>query len=231
MGWKKPLTARQPAFSATAFVLVYGGNVGVAAGVETVIAAMRLVKTGRETVLVIAGSGSQLAACRKLAQGMDGMPEVRVLFHSPWAAEETSQVLAAADVLVLPTRGTQSLASIPSKLLAYLLAARPVLALVLPESDTAGVIEAAGCGWVVPPDDPERLAGKIAELAGLPEQLLEQMGAAGREYALQHFSAETCLPKVIEIIQNAAGGGVQDEYTPHGKERLRRSRRRSPALF
>jgi glycosyltransferase involved in cell wall biosynthesis len=185
-----------------AFVLVYGGNVGAAAGVETVIDAMRLVKTGREISLVIAGSGSQLTACRKLAAGM---ANVHVLFHSPWASDETSKVLAAADVLVLPTRGSQSLASVPSKLLAYLLAARPVLATVLPESDTARVIEAAGCGWVIPPDDKESLAGKIEELTGLPDHLLEKMGLAGRQYALRHFTSETCLPKVIEIIKRAAG--------------------------
>ena len=187
--------------SGAAFVMVYGGNVGMAAGVETVIDAMRLVRTDRELVLVIAGSGSQLTACRELAAGL---PNVRVVFHTPWASDETSKVLAAADVLVLPTRGTQSLASVPSKLLSYLLAARPVLALVLPESDTARVIENASCGWVIPPDDRELLARKVEELAGLPEQMLMGMGLAGRQYALQNFTTEICLPKVIGIIEMAA---------------------------
>ena len=187
--------------SGDAFVLVYGGNIGVAAGVETLIDALNKVKTNREIVLVIAGSGSQLAACRKLAAGITN---VRIMFHTPWASDETSKVLAAADVLVLPTRGTQSLASVPSKMLSYLLAARPVLAAVLPESDTARVIDKAACGWVVPPDSSDLLARKIEELAGLPEQLLAKMGFAGRQYALQNFTAETCLPKVIGIIEKAA---------------------------
>jgi glycosyltransferase involved in cell wall biosynthesis/ribosomal protein S18 acetylase RimI-like enzyme len=189
--------------SGEAFVMVYGGNVGMAAGVNTVIDAMRMVKSKREIVLVIAGSGSQLAACQKLGAEVTN---VRIMFHTPWASDETSKVLAAADVLLLPTRGTQSLASVPSKLLSYLLAARPVLAAVLPESDTAQVIEKAGCGWIVPPDNKELLARKIEELAGLPEQLLGKMGFAGRQYAMQNFTTETCLPKVIKIIENAALG-------------------------
>jgi colanic acid biosynthesis glycosyl transferase WcaI len=186
--------------SRTAFVLVYGGNVGMAAGVETVVEAMRGVKSNREVVLVIAGSGSQLAACQKLAAGIT---KVRIIFHSPWAYDETSKVLAAGDVLILPTRGTQSLASVPSKLFSYLLAARPVLAAVLPESDIARVIEKGECGWVIPPDNTDFLASKIEELAGLPNQVLEELGVAGRKYALQNFTTERCLPKVVDIIQKA----------------------------
>ena len=56
--------------------------------------------------------------------------------------------------MILPTRGQQSLASVPSKLIAYMLAARPVIALALPHSDLAQVIEESHCGWVVPPDQP-----------------------------------------------------------------------------
>ena len=187
--------------SRKAFVIVYGGNVGRAAGVETVIQALSTVNVKREIVFIVAGSGSQLAACQKLAAEVTN---IRILFHSPWASEETSKVLAAADVLLLPTQGKQSLASVPSKLLSYLLAARPVLACVLPESDTAQVIEKAGCGWIVPPDNPNLISNKIEELTSLPKDLLEKMGAAGREFILQNFTSETCLPKMIEIIENAA---------------------------
>ena len=53
----------------------------------------------------------------------------RIRFYSPWPAAETSPALSAADILILPTQGRQSSASIPSKLIAYMLASRPVLAL------------------------------------------------------------------------------------------------------
>ncbi|MDD5368671.1 MAG: glycosyltransferase family 4 protein [Anaerolineaceae bacterium] len=188
--------------SKEAFVLVYGGNIGMAAGVETVIEALSKVNRIREIVLVIAGSGSRLEACKKLAEGFEGR---RILFHSPWATSDTSKVLAAADVLVLPTRGSQSLASVPSKLLSYLLSARPVLALVLPESDTADIIKKTGCGWIIPPDNVNLLAKKIEELSDNPEEELKKMGLLGRKYALMNFTTETCLPKVIDIITKAAG--------------------------
>ena len=132
-----------------------------------------------------------------------GIKNVRIIFHTPWAYEDTSKVLAAADVLVLPTKGEQSLASVPSKLLSYLLASKPILAMVLPESVSADVIEKAACGWIVSPNNIDLLAKKVDKLASLPEQLLDKMGYAGRQYALQNFTTESCLPKVIEIIKNA----------------------------
>lgn len=186
--------------SSDAFVIVYGGNIGKAAGVETIIEAMRSLNIEQEIVLVIAGSGSQLKRCQNLAAGITN---VRIIFHCPWASEETSKVLAAADIVILPTQGTQSLVSVPSKLLNYLLSAKPVLATVLPDSDSAQVIENAGCGWIVPPDNEQLLAKKIEEVCRLPLKVLKEMGLSGREYSLNYFTKETLVPKIIKIIENS----------------------------
>jgi colanic acid biosynthesis glycosyl transferase WcaI len=186
--------------AATDFLLVYGGNVGVAAGVETVIDSMRLLANEPCIRLLVAGSGSQLATCQKSAQQIPGQP---VLFHSPWAAEETSEVLRAADVLVLPTQREQSLASVPSKLLSYMLAGRPVLATAVPGSDLANLLSRSQCGWVVEPDRPDLLAAQIKEVTQLDPVERQRRGNSGREYVLQHFAKDVCLPEVIRILEQA----------------------------
>ena len=179
------------------FLMVYGGNVGVAAGVETVIESMRLLANEPHIRLLVAGSGSQLATCQKSAQQIPG----QVLFHSPWVAEETSEVLRAADVLVLPTQREQSLVSVPSKLLSYMLAGRPVLATAVPGSDLAATIEAAGCGWIVEPESPQALAVAIREVVALPTDERARYGQVGQEYARSHFTRSVCLPKIIELLE------------------------------
>jgi len=189
----------QTGISPDAFVLVYGGNIGKAAGVENLIKAMGELSPKRETVLVIAGSGTELAECQELASSIKN---TRIIFHSPWKNEETSKLLAAADVLLLPTRGDQSLSSVPSKLLSYMLSAKPVLAMVLAESDTAQVIKEADCGWVIPPDDVDLLEAKILQLSqASPSELLVK-GQNGRKFAAEHFTTNKLLPKVIEVIEN-----------------------------
>jgi colanic acid biosynthesis glycosyl transferase WcaI len=205
-----------------AFVLAYGGNIGVAAGLETVIEASlhlgdREAATSSErseaagVYLLIGGEGSRLAACQALTQRsvrphrpVSDPARGRVVFHTPWPVEETSLLLRSADVLVLPTRGTQSLASVPSKLVSYMLAARPVIALALPDSDVAELIERSGCGWVVEPDDPERLAARIEEVKELSSDELARRGHAGREFALRNLSRSINVPRAIDILERAA---------------------------
>jgi glycosyltransferase involved in cell wall biosynthesis len=183
-----------------AFVAVYAGNVGVASNAELLVDALAKLKDRPQIYLVIAGEGAKLDTCRDKA----GLQELdRVVIHTPWRAEETGPVMQMADVLLLPTRGRQSLSSIPSKLITYLLSGRPVIAAVLPESDTATAIHESGAGWVVNPDSAELMAEAILEASGQSTESLRRMGLAGREYALENHTREANLFRVVEIVEQA----------------------------
>jgi glycosyltransferase involved in cell wall biosynthesis len=129
----------------------------------------------------------------------------RTVFSGPFAAQETLPILSAADVLILPTQGDQSLVSMPSKLISYMLAARPVLAVARAESDLANIIRESGCGWVVEPGDSEQLAKRMRAAALMDRPELARMGLLGRKYALAHFSTEACLPEAIGVMEKAMG--------------------------
>jgi glycosyltransferase involved in cell wall biosynthesis len=97
-----------------------------------------------------------------------------------------------------------------------MLAERPVLALAEEESDLAEVIRRAGCGWVVPPDQPQRLADRIREVIRSPYSDLKVRGSAGRVFALARFTSEACLTRVVELLENAIlpcdnDNGMMDE--------------------
>jgi glycosyltransferase involved in cell wall biosynthesis len=141
-----------------------------------------------------------LERCTEIAKGLDSE---NVDFIGPFLERQTLGILSMADVLVLPTQGDQSLVSMPSKLIAYMMAARPILSVACPESDLANVISTSGCGWVAKPNDAKGLAELLRKIRYLDRAELERMGKAGREYALAHFSTEACLPKLIEVIENA----------------------------
>lgn len=185
----------------TDFLLVYGGNVGVAAGVEVVIEALRLLDDERALRLVVAGAGSQLAKCQQLAATLPGNP---VHFHTPWLASETTEVLRAADLLVLPTQREQSLASVPSKLLSYMLAGRPILTTAILGSDLSELVSSVGCGWVVEPDRPDLLAAQIRQIMQLDQVELQRRGDNGRSYVLKHLTKAVCLPEAIDLIESTA---------------------------
>lgn len=188
-----------------AFVVVYGGNVGTAAGVRILIEAMRYLKEMQDLYLIIAGEGSHLAECREL--GLTVSPE-RILFHTPWRKEETASVLGAADLLVLPTQGRQSAASVPSKLISYMLASRPILALAVPDAELASLVTRSGCGWVIEPDRADLLAEKIKEIKLKKPDELGRLGQAGRAFALANLTQGVCLPKLVNLLGRAAGGQI-----------------------
>ena len=183
-----------------AFLVVYAGNIGTAAGVETVIRAFEDLTTEQNIYLLIAGSGSKLFDCRELAGRTDNP---RVLFHTPWLDSETSSMLAAASLFILPTIGAQSLASVPSKLISYMLASRPILCCAVPESDIAKTIADASCGWAIPPDDPHSIAKEIKMLSKLLPAELQRAGERGRMYALQHMTRKANLPVLVKLVRSA----------------------------
>ena len=187
---------------ADAFLLVYGGNVGAAAGVEGVIQALDgWPGDTLQPYLLVAGAGANLEACQALAARI---ASDRVRFYTPWPTEKTGPVYSAADVLILPTRGQQSLVSVPSKLIAYMLAGRPVLAQAVQNSDLSETIKAAGCGWSVEPESPQALAAVIREIMALPVDQRARLGRAGQAYARRYLTRSACLPKIIELLERAA---------------------------
>jgi glycosyltransferase involved in cell wall biosynthesis len=180
---------------AGAFLLTFGGNITISAAVETVIEAFRHVDDN-DVHLLVAGAGASLDDCRRLAAEI--APR-RIHFESPWTGK--MDVLYAADAVVLPTHADQSMVSVPSKLINYLLSARPVLAMAQPGSDTAATILASGCGVLIPPDDMRALADAIGAMKGLPGEERQRMGRAGRAWAMANVVSEVCLPRLIAVVE------------------------------
>ncbi len=182
------------------FVVMYGGNIGVAAGVEIVIKAFQLVEKSSDKIwLLIAGGGSQLEECRRIVQN-DKIS--RVVFHHPWLKEETAEVLNIANLMILPTMGQQSLVSVPSKLISYMLSGKAILSTALPHSELANVVEKSNCGWHIEPESPDLISEEVIKISKLPTSNLLACGEAGRRYALGNSTDEVCIPKVINLIES-----------------------------
>jgi colanic acid biosynthesis glycosyl transferase WcaI len=184
---------------------VYAGNIGAASGIDTAIKAFAYLWNDENICLLIAGVGSRLQLCQDLVE-KQGL-EDRVFFYTPWPKKDTGIVLGAADVLLLPTQGEQSLVSVPSKLISYMLSGRPVLAMVLGNSDTAKLITAAKAGWVIPPDDPAGAAAALKIIAASAREDLRAAGARGLDYALCHLTREANLPRMIRLLLQTAEAG------------------------
>jgi colanic acid biosynthesis glycosyl transferase WcaI len=195
---------------ADAFLVIYGGNIGKAAGMKNLIEAFRHLEHKENIYLLLAGAGNSLPECLDLIQKYQLS---RVKIHSPWPASDTYTVLSAADLCILPTQGEQSLVSVPSKLLSYMQAGRCVLAQASPESETARILRDSQAGWVISTDDPISLAEAIREISYLSKDDRNRPGETGGNYVHKHFSTGRNLPKVVDLLVHKGERGKQN--SPH----------------
>jgi colanic acid biosynthesis glycosyl transferase WcaI len=157
-------------------VVMYAGNVGLSQSLDLVVEAARRHRDRQDLVFVINGGGSALDGLRSRAEGMDNL---RFVPMQP--RERLPEVLAAADLHLVPLRTGLARSSVPSKLYSILAAGRPVLASVDPGTEVATTIERAGAGVSVPPEDADAFCSALDELVG-DEERRRSMGASGRRF-------------------------------------------------
>ncbi len=159
------------------FNLLFSGNIGLSQGLEHVIeAAAGLADELPDLRLLIVGSGATREALETLVRER-GIGNVS--FHDFVPRESFSDLLATADVGLVPLLPGISIHSTPSKIYTLMAAARPLLASVDAESETARTVRDTGAGLVVPPADPDALADAIRSLHA-DSGARARMGAAGR---------------------------------------------------
>lgn len=125
--------------------------------------------------------------------------EVRLLPFQP--AEDLSYVLGSADVLLSLLEPDATRFSIPSKVLSYLAAGRPVAGLMPADNPAAQDIEATG-GFVAEPDaaGARALADWLATLN--PEQVAK-IGRASRALAEEKFDLDRISGRFLDVLQRA----------------------------
>lgn len=175
------------------FTFMYLGNVGPLAGVDVLINAFEKAHINHAR-LVIAGSGSAKEHLQEVAKRCKSEIE---FWEVPGGMVPATQ--AKADVMCLPVKKGFAMSSIPSKLPAYMFSAKPVLASVDSESDTARCINDSNAGWVCEPENEEQISNLMQKIVGLNKEELNTMGTLGREYAVKEFSRTENL----KILANA----------------------------
>jgi colanic acid biosynthesis glycosyl transferase WcaI len=179
------------------FVVMHSGNVGHAQNLDALIRAATFLRDLDRLTIAIIGDGARRGDLEKLAKTLEA-DNVRFLGYQP--RELLPRSLSSADIHVVGLAPGLSGYVVPSRLYGILSVAKPVIAAADAESETAKVVEAVGCGIVVPPGRPELLAGAIrrAYEGGLD---LEEMGMKGREYVLDEADRDVAVARYGELLR------------------------------
>ena len=175
---------------ADACVILHAGSMGKKQGLINVVDAAARQSAGRVR-WVFVGDGEDKAALVEAVRQRGLQEQVRFV---PFQREDhLAAMFAAADVLLLNQLRTVKDTVIPSKLLTYMSAGRPVLAAVNAGSQGAEILLEADGGRLVAPEDPHALAAAAEWFMGLSPEQLRGYGTRNRAYAEAHFDQRKIL--------------------------------------
>jgi len=182
------------------FVVLFAGNLGFAAGLETVLRAADLLRKEGDIVFLLVGEGSAKEGLRAMAREL-ALENVRFVTSQP--RSRLAEVLGAADLSLVPLRSGMGSLSVPSKTMAIMASGRPVLAAVPSDSEVRRVVDQAGCGRWIEAEDPASMAAEIVRLRADPDGL-QSLGLSGRRYAEAHFGRREIVARHHRLLREVA---------------------------
>jgi glycosyltransferase involved in cell wall biosynthesis len=179
------------------FLITFAGTHGIAQALPSVLAAAQQTDAGVEYALV--GEGPMKETLIEQAENR----QLRNLqFHPQVPLEEIPPILSASDALLVPLSAHPTFTDfVPSKMIDFMAAGRPIL--LSAAGEAARILELAGAGIAVPPEDPQALAAAATWLAEHPREAAA-MGARGREFArkrLRSIQAERLEQVLFDVTR------------------------------
>lgn len=177
----------------------YGGILGHAQGLQTIVQAAALLKDHLQIQIILQGTGpvrEELIAL-KVKLGLDN-----VHFLDPVTKSEMPFVLKDIDVALVPLKKLDLfLGAIPSKIFEALAMEKALLLGVEGEAKLH-FIDRADAGLFFEPENERDLANKMIILAS-NVNMIQQKGANGRNYVKEHFNRNKIAEDFIKQMQNA----------------------------
>ncbi len=226
-GTDRDLLARAEAVDAAALrraydfddcrVVLYAGSFGRANDIPTLLQAAARLRSRRDVRFVFAGHGYHTADIRAAAEAL---PNVRLL--PPLPLLRALALFRVADVAVVPFANLPVLSvNSPAKLFDSLAAGTPVV--VTNPGWTKRLVETHGCGWYVPAERADALAGRLAHVLDHPA---ERAAAGERAAALarSRFARSALMDRLLAVVEAAAQPAAQPAPSGDGSPSARNGR-------
>jgi glycosyltransferase involved in cell wall biosynthesis len=179
-------------------VFMYAGLHGLAQGLDVILEAAKLTRNA-DVLYVFVGDGADKPALVAKAEAQ-GISNVRFLPIQPTSTLPALLNLVYATIIPLK-RLELFKAALPSKLFDSMAAGRPIVAPLWGEA--AALVNTAGCGLVVEPEDAAAVNKAVEELAADPA-LAHRLGEQGRRYVVEHFDRDDIAKRLATLLEETA---------------------------
>lgn len=170
-------------------VYVYGGNLGKPQGIDFFIKCVESQKDNENVFFLIVGDGTEFKKLETYAK-RSNQKNLKLLKRLP--KEDYDTMVGACDVGMIFLDHRFTIPNFPSRLLSYMQAKIPVLAVTDPNTDIGKIVVDGGFGWWCESDDLVAFNSTIAkcrdDLGTMPDNEWD--------YLINHYSVQ----KSIQII-------------------------------
>lgn len=172
-------------------VFVYGGNLGKPQGIPFLVACLRKTADIEGAFFLIVGSGNDYGKVEAYVN-QEKPSNVKLLPLLP--KEDYDSMVGACDVGMVFLDHRFTIPNFPSRLLAYMQAKLPVLAVTDPNTDVGKVVVEGGFGWWCESDCSDAFAAKVKEI--LTADLRTAREKEFR-YLLDHFTVDGAYKTIV----------------------------------
>jgi colanic acid biosynthesis glycosyl transferase WcaI len=202
---------RQTAFSQEhdldgTFCFMYSGTLGMKHKPELLLELAQHFGNRSDVMTVVIAQG---AGAEWLRENKNKAPanSLMILPFQPY--DRHAEILASSDVLITLLDSECGAFSVPSKLLAYMCAERPLLLAAPPENLASRILRRADAGIATAATAADFLEGASRLLSDKPR--LPQYSANARAYAEKHFSIDSICDEFLEVITYTFSGRRQTQ--------------------
>lgn len=182
------------------FKIVFTGNVGEAQNFDQVIEAAVYLKDYNDLKWIIVGTGRELAKVKSVIL-KENIKNFILVGKKP--IEDINYYHSIADILFISLKsGTAISSTIPGKLQTYLQSNKFILGMI--EGEGKKIIEEAGVGLCVNPNNPKNLAEKILYLKA-NQEIVKKINNSnlGQEYLKNNFDKNLILGNLLKNFKVA----------------------------
>lgn len=174
---------------------LYSGNLARKQGIGVILETAEALQGQTGLCFVICGEGPAAAEVKAAAERLPNLH-----YRPLQPRERLPDLLAMADLHLLPQIAGAADLVLPSKLANMLASGRPVVATA--DAGTSLAQEVEGCGLVVPAGDAPAFAASVARLMA-DDGLRAKLGQSARERAAARWSKATLVTAFAETLEQA----------------------------
>lgn len=178
------------------FIILFGGIMGPAQGLEFAVETAREISDLGDAVFLFVGDGTEKSKIEKKIKDYS----LNNVVIKPFVSKEDYHYLVKdADAGLVCLSAKNKTPFIPGKILGYMAAGKPIVAFLNKESDGFEMIKKANCGYASESDNLGE-AVKIVRKIYNEKNKLDQLGKNGFKYALDNLTVDATVKKLEKLF-------------------------------